>query len=146
MKYVKILVALAICLSLVAFASSEMRINDTTAKTIFTGAEDHTISLPDASLLTRNFRLNAGEDAVIGGFFGKDAVSAILNQEGAVGLRYYYGIDVNGKPHIVLVGVTGDGNDMTEGLLAERSGTCPPFCASPNELNSDLRTEMSSNF
>jgi len=146
MKYLKISALLVLCLFVVALASSEMLTSDNTAETAFTADRDHAISLVDASALTRNFRLNAGEDTVIGGFFGKDAVSAILNQEGAVGLRYYYGLDKDGSPHIVLVGVNSDGDDITHGLLAERSGTCPPFCASPSELNSDLEIEISSNF
>jgi len=102
----------------------------------FTGKENHDITLTEAANLTFNFRMQAGPNAVLGGFFGKDAVLAILGQEGAVGLRYYYGIDDDGKPHIILIGVTKDGNDMTDGLLAERSAICPPCCAQENELNS----------
>ena len=102
----------------------------------FTGKEDHNITLAEASDLTFNFRMQAGPNAVLGGFFGKDAVLAILAQEGAVGLRYYYGLDETGKPHIILIGVDQEGNDKTEGLLAQRSVVCPPICAQENELNS----------
>jgi hypothetical protein len=80
--------------------------------------------------------MQAGPGTILGGFFGKEAILAILAQEGAVGLRYYYGMDENGKPHVILIGVDKEGDDMTEGLLAQRSVVCPPICAKENVLNS----------
>ena len=99
----------------------------------FTGKEDHSISLEDASQMTRNYQLQTAPDQIIGGFFGKDAVLAIISQEKAVGLRYYYGLDDEGTPHIILIGVNVDGNDMTDGLLAERSTKFPPHCPESND-------------
>jgi hypothetical protein len=107
-------------------------------ETSFTGQEDHHITLSDAATLTFNFRMQAGPDAVLGGFFGKQAVIAILSQEAAVGLRYYYGLDDQGQPHLVLVGVDKNGDDMQHGLLAQRAISCPPCCARANELNSPI--------
>ena len=126
-----IVTILTICLLAIVTGYSDLFTREIT----YTGKEDHSITLAEASQLTHNFRKNAPWD-VIGGYFGKDAVSAILNQEGAVGVRYYYGMDEQGVPHIVLIGVGSDGNDMTDGLLAERAGGCPPFCADENVLNS----------
>jgi hypothetical protein len=102
----------------------------------FTGKEDHHITLSEASQLTFNFRMQAGPNAVLGGFFGKEAILAILAQDGAVGLRYYYGLDEDGKPHIILIGVDKEGNDMVDGLLAQRSVVCPPIFAKEHVLNS----------
>lgn len=112
-----------------------------------TGKEDHSISLADASRLTSNFQKGAEADAIIGGYFGKEALVNILQQEGCVGLRYYYGMDQDGIPRMVLVGVNEDGNDMIEGQLAERATLCPPLCSEKNELNSPTAgNQMSANF
>ncbi len=108
----------------------------------FTGKEDHSITLEEASKLTSNFRNQAEPDQIIGGYFGREAVLDILLQEGCVGLRYYYGLDDDGVPHIVLVGVDEEGNDMTSGLLAERAFACPPLCSEANELNAPERRSI----
>ncbi|HOJ03792.1 MAG TPA: hypothetical protein PK916_07300 [Bacteroidota bacterium] len=103
---------------------------------VFTGLEDHTISLEDASALTRNFRKQAGKGAINGGFFGRAAIEQILAQEGVVGIRYYYAQENNGRPVMILVGVDEFGKDLYEGFLAERSCPCPPFCGGFSPLNS----------
>ncbi len=111
------------------------------------GNEDHSISLSDAVELTGNFQKQATPEQVIGGYFSREAVLSLLEQEGCIGIRYYYGLDNEGTPHIVLVGVNAEGNDMIDGLLRERSFKCPPFCADPNEINTTLRRiEISANF
>ncbi len=102
---------------------------------LFTGLEDHTISLKDASDITQNFRKWAGKDAIKGGFFGIAAVRQLLAQEGIVGMRYYYGKEDDGRPVMILVGAKPDGNDLVEGFILERAIPCPPFCGWPNPLN-----------
>lgn len=101
----------------------------------YDGKEDHSITLPEAAEMVRNFQEQAEPNAVIGGYFGEEAILNILNQEGAIGMRYYYAQDNEGMPHIVVVGVDSEGNDMMEGLLAERVAACPPFCGETNEFN-----------
>ena len=103
----------------------------------FTGSENHGISLEAAAELTARFRETISEGDIIGGFFGKDAVRDILQQTGCVGMRYYYGLDENEKPVLVLVGVDSDGNDMYDGELAELAFPCPDNCPSANPLNSN---------
>jgi len=102
----------------------------------FTGKEDHSISLESASQWTKNFRTTAAKEAVLGGFFGKDAMETLLAQKGAVGFRYYYALDDNEQPVLVLVGVDEDGNDLYDGALMEVSRPCPPYCSAANPLNS----------
>ena len=70
--------------------------------------------------------------------FGKDAVKNILDQAGCAGLRIYYGLDDDGAPQLILVGADGSGNDLYNGLLAERAIKCPPSCSSANPLNSNV--------
>ena len=103
---------------------------------VFTGLEDHTISLEEAGELTRNYRMDAGKGAIKGGFFGRAAIEQVLSQEGAVGIRYYYAKENNGRPVMIMVGVDEFGKDMVNGFIAERSIPCPPFCGGLNPLNS----------
>jgi hypothetical protein len=101
----------------------------------FTGRENHTITLAEASAWTKNYR-RANPNAVKGHFFGKDAIAAILAQENCVGMRIYYALDTAGVKQLVIVGVTEAENDLYNGLLAERSIQCPPNCGDGNVLNS----------
>jgi hypothetical protein len=103
---------------------------------VFTGLEDHTIAIEDASELTRNYRMSAGKGAIKGGFFGRAAVEQVLAQEGVVGIRYYYAKENNGRPVLIMVGVDEFGKDLVDGFIAERSVPCPPFCGTFNPLNS----------
>ncbi|TDI82281.1 MAG: hypothetical protein E2O79_06655 [Caldithrix sp.] len=132
------LLTIFVCAVSIALNYSDIFTKENVKQVTFTGKEDHSISLEDASQMTRNFQLQTAPDQIIGGFFGKDAVLAIISQEKAVGLRYYYGLDDEGTPHIILIGVNADGNDMTDGLLAERSTKCPPHCPESNDLNNPL--------
>ncbi len=102
----------------------------------FTGSEDHTIALAEASKLTKNYREKAGAEVIKGGFFGKEAMLRILDQDGCVGIRFYYGEEDDGTPVIILVGANSAGNDIIDGEIAERSVPCPPHCANENALNS----------
>jgi len=45
----------------------------------FTGDEDHSISVEDASQLTQNYREQANSGGILGEFFGKRALLSILN-------------------------------------------------------------------
>jgi hypothetical protein len=101
----------------------------------FTGEENHDISLEEAAKLTARFRASVGADAKIGGFFGNRAIMRILNQDGCVGIRYYYGLDSHSNPVLVLVGVDAHENDMEHGELAELSLPCPHMCSIGNQLN-----------
>jgi len=103
----------------------------------FTGKEDHSIELSEAAQLTANYRqtLTSNTEAKAE-YFGKDALMNLLNQELAVGLRIYYGIDNEGTKKLVLVGVDAEGNDLYEGALMERGQVCPPVCSAENPFNS----------
>ena len=72
---------------------------------MFTGNEDHDITMAEASRLTRNYRERAGKNAIKGGFFGQAALQQLMDQDGVVGVRYYYAQENDGRPVLVLVGV-----------------------------------------
>ena len=100
-----------------------------------TGHENHAITLEEASKLTANFR-KWRPNAIKAHFFGRDAIQQILDQEGCLGIRMYNAFDDNEKPHLVLVGVDANENDLYTGTTVEFSKPCPPFCGANNPLNS----------
>jgi hypothetical protein len=104
----------------------------------YTGNEDHSISLLDASELTKNYRdqFDAETSYIKGEYFGKTALQSLLKQTDCVGARIYYGLKANGTPCLVIVGVDGDGNDITTGEIMEFGALCPSNCSADNELNS----------
>ena len=64
-----------------------------------TGNENHNIELLDAQQMIHHFQMNNPEQDVVGGYFGKAAFQRILNQDGCVGIRYYFGISEDGILH-----------------------------------------------
>lgn len=101
----------------------------------FTGKEDHAITLTEAATWTRTYR-EANPGATKGHFYGKDAIQAIINQAGCVGIRIYYAIDTTGAKQLIIVGANTSENDLYTGLLAERGIACPTHCGVNNPLNS----------
>lgn len=102
---------------------------------MFTGHEIHDIALDDAAAMTKLYRLSVPTDSCKGGFFGRDAIEAVLAQSTCVGIRYYHGIDSKGEPVIILVGVDANENDLHTGKLLEFAIPCPTQCGSGNPLN-----------
>ena len=103
---------------------------------MFTGNENHDITLADAAALTKKYRDSVPDGSRKGAFFGRAAIEAILAQADAVGIRYYHGIDDRGEPVLVLTGADANENDLYQGLLAERAMPCPTQCGTNNPLNS----------
>lgn len=106
-------------------------------QSLYSGHEDHIITLTEGIELTKAFRLSSKSDAVLAHYYGKDALSKIISQDGCVGARIYYGIHEDGSPTIVTVGVDNKGEDITKGLIAQISPPCPPYCAKNSELKQD---------
>ena len=102
---------------------------------MFTGSEDHDISLADAAVMTKLYRQSLPEGSCKGGFFGRDAIESLLAQDDCVGIRYYHGIDSKGEPVIILVGVDENEDDLIDGQLLEFAIPCPNQCGAGNVLN-----------
>lgn len=100
----------------------------------FNPNQDHSITLPDAAELTKAYRDN-NPGAILGGFFGKDAIQAILDQPDCVGLKIYFGEDSTG-PKLVICGAESNQNDQYTLSLAQGWLRTPPYNAAPNPLNS----------
>lgn len=102
---------------------------------MFTGNEDHQITLAEAAAMTKRYRLSVPTGSRKGGFFGRAAIEAILAQANCVGIRYYYGLNSTGEPVIILAGTDANEDDLYKGELAEFAIPCPTQCGSSNPLN-----------
>lgn len=88
---------------------------------------DHKISLAEATELTRQHR-KADPNAGHAEFFHREAFEALLAQPGCAGIRIYHGKGKKGEHHAVMVGVDGQGADMTAAGVMQNSWPCPPVC------------------
>lgn len=104
---------------------------------MFTGNEQHRISLEEAAEYTARYRTSHATDDIIGLYYSKTFLASVLAQEGCVGARVYFGESADGEPQLILVGVDSDGNDLTGGIIGEYGQPCPPYCSEPHPLNSD---------
>jgi len=111
----------------------------------FDGSEGEFISLEEAAQLTQNYRnsqqfeLNNGIKAM---FYGREKLLEILNQEGCMGLRIYFGIQAGegessksstGDPQFVVIGADADGNNQSSGNILDRAYPCPTNCPEEEE-------------
>lgn len=81
--------------------------------------------LRDSSFLDREFDLPVAE------MFNRDAIALLLNQEGADGIRIYFGRDDKGQVRLVLLPVDKNGKDIRVKLLdstgvTQKAGAAPP--------------------
>lgn len=100
----------------------------------FNGKEGGEITLSSASAMTSEYR-RKNPDSTLAHYFGRDIMQRILDQEGCMGIRIYYGVDEDGNKQLVLVGADSDQNDMTD-LVADLNHPCPDTCSNANALNS----------
>ena len=135
-------------------------------------AKKHFISLADAQALTAGYRkervslvrklndtnyLATSFNLPNAESFNRDAIIALLNQDGAEGVRIYLGRDKQGLIRMVLAAVDSTGNDITSAparvsanagfiesanasstpppVLLESGQRCPTLCGSSSPLN-----------
>jgi len=105
--------------------------------TKFTGKEGTFITLDQGAALTKNFRDEVGDTQNKAYFFGKNKLNDLINEEGSMGIRVYFGMDkTTGKYNLVLVGALGNTSDITTGYILDVGVPCPTCCGNPNSLNS----------
>ena len=95
---------------------------------VFTGNENHAITIAEALNFVENYRKDKDADALKGGYFSRKIYEKILAQEGCVGIRCYFAENLDGTPTIVMVGANGKGDDLVNGIVGEDVMPCPPFC------------------
>lgn len=102
------------------------------------------ISLAEAKDLTKRYRDNKSA-LVTSDFknsladaetFDASAIQAILNQQGCVEFRAYFGMKEDKTVCLVFVGVDANGNDIVasaktneEAVIVEAGKQCPPYCS-----------------
>ena len=94
----------------------------------FNGSEAEKFPLEEAAKWTKRFRNTVPEGSTIAHFFGRDILLEILAQEGCMGIRVYYALDEENKRQLIAVGADANENDMFNGIIAEKTRACPPFC------------------
>src|SRR5690606_39130718 len=94
---------------------------------MFDGTEGALISETSAVTIVGNYRSEYG-DEVKGLFLGRDILEELLDQEGAMGIRFYLAIS-NGNFTIVGVAADEDEDDII-GKIADSAVPCPPRCSS----------------
>lgn len=114
-----------------------LQASNDTPDVVFNGNEDHMIGLAAAQQMMAAFR-DENPDEAYGWYFGKEAVERLINQNGAVGLRIYGGINPDGEFTPVLMAVSADGNDINgiglekaledSVIILEMAVPCPPYC------------------
>ena len=110
-------------------------------KAMFSGIENHVISLDAAKKMTDNFQKAASPSDLVAGYFGKTIYEKILSQKNCVGIRIYNAKEGTGSPVFVLVGVDANGNDITTGVVGEDILPCPPYCGKDG-LNSPAQGKI----
>jgi hypothetical protein len=92
------------------------------------------ITLQEAIIYVNDFRSKFPNE-IKASIFDITLLNSILDQPNCTQLKIYYGYDNLGK-HLapVLVGVDDKGQDITAGIILERSTMCPPECDPSSEL------------
>jgi hypothetical protein len=102
---------------------------------VYTKQVGESIPLADAKVWTKDYR-DANPGKIKAHFIGANIINAILDQEGCVGIRTYYALNETGEKELVMVGVDSTGEDLFEGIIADRTWPCPSACAVISPLNS----------
>ena len=98
------------------------------------GTGQFRITTDAAVQLLKNYRSGAPAGSVWGEFFGRDAVTSVLNQPGCTGLRIYFGKKSDSSSALVIVGVDSTNSDLTRELVLESGIPCPPVCDGSSTL------------
>jgi hypothetical protein len=92
--------------------------------------ENHNITFTAGAVLTKRYRDSMKNGDVKGGYFSRAAILALLDQENCAGIRIYFGLDIENKQELVVVGADRNGNDLigTENLCMDTFIKCPNEC------------------
>lgn len=92
------------------------------------------IDLKEAIELTANYRAEK-PNGVKAHLIDASLVRQVLEQDGCVGIRIYNGYDkTTNSVCPVIVGVSVDDKDMTEGIILDRMRSNPPFGSNSSVL------------
>ena len=101
----------------------------------YNGNGNHAVPLTDAKRYIQNFKNNPTAPTTKANYFERNIFDKILAQPGCVGIRMYYAKTDAQVPTLVIVGVNGNGADMTDGTIGELAYPCPPICDGNSPLS-----------
>jgi hypothetical protein len=98
-------------------------------KTINMTTNPHLISLAEAAVMTHAYQ-NATQfqGMTVACMMDNNAYQQVMTQPGCNGVRTYFALDDLNNLTIVVVGVDAQGNDISSGIIMERSYRCPILC------------------
>jgi hypothetical protein len=92
------------------------------------------ITLQQAIDLTHSYQ-QANPTAKKAFLVDNDKIQLILNQKDCTQIRVYNGLNITtNEVNIVFVGVDNNGGDMTNGVIINKTISCPPICPSKSPL------------
>jgi hypothetical protein len=95
----------------------------------------HLITLSEAQEMTHAFQNSSQfQNLTKACMIDKNAYQQVIDQPGCVGLRTYFALNSSQMLTIVVVGVDENGNDLTSGIILNKSDDCPTFCANNSLL------------
>lgn len=98
----------------------------------FNGTEGSLIDLKDGAQMTATYReAQPGNNLCI--FFGSDMLKELMDQDGAMGLRFYFAHGNDGKMTLVTVAASAAGQDMLE-KVGDAGIRCPDACCADSPL------------
>jgi hypothetical protein len=103
----------------------------------FTGHEDCTVTLANASTMNESFRSNYPTQPK-GIYFSMDTLNSILAQTDCVGIRFYFALASTGQMRLTFAGVKANEDDILA-IIGDGGLLCPPHCGVNNALNTSSR-------
>ncbi|MFN0181832.1 MAG: hypothetical protein ACKVZ0_23750 [Gemmatimonadales bacterium] len=100
------------------------------------GARKHHVGHRTAQTYRQRFlKKYARKKAPLGvAAYNRAIFDTILAQEGCVGIRFYPGIDAEGRLTLLFCGVHAEGGDILAGTIGDTPWRCPPWCSDVNGI------------
>jgi hypothetical protein len=102
---------------------------------VFTGDENHSITIAEAKNFVENYRKDKEEGSVKGIYFSRSIYEKILSQSDCVGTRFYFGQSTNETQNLIVVGANSNGDDIAKGFIGDFGLPCPPFCGHDERMS-----------
>ncbi|MDX2056669.1 MAG: hypothetical protein SFV24_02605 [Gemmatimonadales bacterium] len=94
----------------------------------------HQITHAQARRMRKRFLGLYGDKSGVGSplAYGRNIFDKILKDERVEGIRFYAGIDDEGRYTLLFCGIDAKGNDVLVGTIGDEPWRCPPFCSVTN--------------
>ena len=102
----------------------------------FDGTEGSLISMKEGAAMTAAHReaYPTNNQCI---FFGKNMLQDLLNQDDAMGLRFYFARNPEGKMTLVTIAVDSQGKDI-QAKVGNKGHSCPSDCCTDSPLSGNV--------